>query len=113
MSTILPLSRRISPSPWWRDDDGFIASGAGDSYETLFDADCGMLDIDTREANKDAVMALPELLRFAEACSNSPAVAVALERAGIKLPAVALGVVAAPDTSPLPSESPESTAPFN
>lgn len=40
----------------WRDDDGFLAIGSGDSYHTFADLDCNDLDIDEREANKERVI---------------------------------------------------------
>jgi hypothetical protein len=52
-----------TPAPWWRDDDGFIAAGNGDTYVTIADFDCSNdIDIDEREANKDLALAAPELL---------------------------------------------------
>lgn len=52
-----------TPAPWWRDDDGFIAVGHGDTYRTLADFDCSPdIDIDEREANKALAIAAPDML---------------------------------------------------
>lgn len=51
-----------TPGPWWRDDDGFIAAGNGDTYVTIADADCSRMDIAEREANKNLIASAPELL---------------------------------------------------
>lgn len=40
----------------WIDDDGFIASGSGDTYLTVADCDCNHLDIDEREQIKDEIV---------------------------------------------------------
>lgn len=57
-----------TPAPWWRDDDGFVAAGHGDTYRTLADFDCSTdIDIDEREANKALAIAAPELLSAAKA----------------------------------------------
>lgn len=48
--------------PWWRDDDGFIAAGSGETYVMIADGDCSDLDIDEREANKRLIAAAPDLL---------------------------------------------------
>ena len=53
--------------PWWRDDDGFIAAGSGETYVTIADGDCSDLDIDEREANKRLIAAAPDLLAALEA----------------------------------------------
>jgi len=53
---------KYTPGPWWRDDDGFIASGNGDTYVTVADANVNSLDIDEREANTSLIAAAPELL---------------------------------------------------
>jgi hypothetical protein len=29
-----------TPLPWWIDDDGFIAAGSGDDYQTVADPHC-------------------------------------------------------------------------
>lgn len=55
-----------TPGPWWLDDDGFIASGNGDTYETIADPHCSDLDIDEREANARLIAAAPELLEALE-----------------------------------------------
>jgi len=56
-----------TPSPWWIDDDGFLAAGGGDTYVTLADFDCTPdLGIDEREANKALAAAAPELLQALE-----------------------------------------------
>lgn len=53
----------MTPGPWWRDDDGFIASGSDETYVTVADFDCSQdIDPDEREANKRAALALPDLL---------------------------------------------------
>ena len=53
----------FTPGPWWRDDDGFIAAGSGDSYVTIADFDCTKdLTIDEREANKTLAIAVHDLL---------------------------------------------------
>jgi hypothetical protein len=52
--------------PWWRDDEGFIAAGSGETYVTIADGDCSDLDIDEREANKRLIAAAPDLLAVLE-----------------------------------------------
>lgn len=52
---------------WWRDDEGFIAAGHGDTYVTIADPHCSDLDIDEREANTALITAAPDLL---EACQH-------------------------------------------
>lgn len=56
-----------TPGPWWRDDDGFIAAGSGESYVTIADFDCSDLDFDEREANKALAIAAPAMLAALEA----------------------------------------------
>ena len=51
-----------TPGPYWRDDDGFIAAGNGESYVTIADCDCSDIDIDEREANKRLFIAAPLML---------------------------------------------------
>jgi len=51
-----------TPGPWWLDDDGFVASGSGDTYTTVADPHCGDRDIDERESNARLIAAAPELL---------------------------------------------------
>lgn len=51
-----------TPGPWWLDDDGFVASGSGDTYATVADPHCGDRDIDERESNARLIAAAPELL---------------------------------------------------
>ena len=53
-----------TPKPWWRDDDGFIAAGSGETHVIIADADCSDMDIDEREANKALMIAAPELLEM-------------------------------------------------
>jgi hypothetical protein len=59
-----------TPAPWWRDDDGFIAAGNGETYVTIADADCSSdMDADEREENKKLIIASPDMykqLRLAE-----------------------------------------------
>lgn len=51
-----------TPGPWWRDDDGFLAAGSGDTYVTIADFDCSDdIDADEREANKSLAMAAPAM----------------------------------------------------
>lgn len=51
-----------TPGPWWRDDDGFIASGHGDTYVTVADANCNIsIDIAEREANTTLIAAAPDM----------------------------------------------------
>lgn len=45
-----------TPLPFWRDDDGFIASGSDDTYTTVADTNVNKLDIDEREANTDFII---------------------------------------------------------
>ncbi len=52
--------------PWWRDDEGFIAAGSGETYVTIADGDCSDLDIDEREANKRLIAAAPDMLAALE-----------------------------------------------
>ena len=61
-----------TPGPWWLDDDGFIASGDGDTYETIADPHCSDLDIDEREANASLIAAAPELLEALEHITQTP-----------------------------------------
>lgn len=52
------MTAKHTPGPWWRDDDGFIAAGSGDSYVTVADFDCSPdLGPDEREANKALAIA--------------------------------------------------------
>ena len=51
-----------TPGPWWIDDDGFVASGSGETYVTVADPHCGESDIDTRESNARLIAAAPTLL---------------------------------------------------
>jgi len=70
--------------PYWRDDDGFIAAGSGDTYVTLADFDCSNdIDIDEREANKDLFIAAPELL---EACKEAHSLIHDLNQGGANNP---------------------------
>jgi hypothetical protein len=50
-----------TPGPWWIDDDGFVASGSGDTYTTIADPHCGNQDIDEREANARLIAKAPDL----------------------------------------------------
>ena len=55
-----------TPGPWWRDDDGFIASGSDETYITVASPNCSEdIDIDEREANARLMAASPELLAAA------------------------------------------------
>lgn len=45
-----------TPTPYYRDDEGFIASGIGNSYVTVADTNCNLLDINTREANVEFII---------------------------------------------------------
>lgn len=58
------MSAQHSPGPWWIDDDGFIASGSGDTYLTIAEPHC--MDSEGREseiqANAQLIAAAPELL---------------------------------------------------
>ena len=57
--------------PYWRDDDGFIAAGSGDTYVTLADCDCTHdIDICEREANKQLFIAAPDMLATLRAIAN-------------------------------------------
>lgn len=40
----------------WRDDDGFIANGHGDDYQTFADTNVNDLDIDDRERNTEFII---------------------------------------------------------
>lgn len=51
-----------TPGPWWIDDDGFVASGNGETYVTVADSHCNNQDIDEREANARLIAAAPALL---------------------------------------------------
>jgi hypothetical protein len=52
-----------TPGPWWRDDDGFVAAGHGDTYVTVATANCSSdLDIDEREANTALIVNSPRML---------------------------------------------------
>lgn len=42
--------------PLWRDDDGFIAQGTGDTYKTFADTNVNDDDIDEREKRMEMVM---------------------------------------------------------
>jgi hypothetical protein len=55
--------------PWWRDDDGFIAAGSGETYVTIADVDFSDLDIDEREANARLIAAAPDMLAALERAS--------------------------------------------
>ena len=50
-----------TPGPWWIDDDGFVASGNGDTYTTIADPHCGNQDIDEREANARLIAKAPAM----------------------------------------------------
>lgn len=57
------MNTEHTPGPWWRDDDGFIASGSGDTYLTVASPNCSNdIDIDEREANANLIAAAPCLL---------------------------------------------------
>lgn len=61
--------QKHTQGPWWRDDDGFIAAGSGDSYVTIADFDCTHdIDIDEREANKSLATAAPDMLAALKRC---------------------------------------------
>ncbi len=60
------IKLKHTPGPWWRDDDGFVASGNGDTYKTIADPNCSDLDIDEREANCRLIAAAPEMLEALE-----------------------------------------------
>jgi hypothetical protein len=53
--------------PWWRDDDGFIAAGNGESYVTVADPNCSD-DLDEREANANLIAAAPQIFDALELC---------------------------------------------
>ena len=54
-----------TPGPWWRDDDGFIAAGANETYVTVASPNCSHdIDIDEREANARLIAAAPEMLSY-------------------------------------------------
>ena len=68
--------------PWWRDDDGFIAAGSGDTYVTVADFDCGSdIDIAEREANKTLAIAAPDMLAALRAQEEASAHAAAVSAA--------------------------------
>ena len=50
-----------TPGPWWIDDDGFVASGNGETYVTVADPHCNNQDIDEREANARLIAKAPDL----------------------------------------------------
>lgn len=57
------MTAKHTPGPWWRDDDGFIAAGSGDSYVTVADFDCGgAISHAERLANEALAMAGPDML---------------------------------------------------
>ena len=57
------MTHTHTPGPWWRDDDGFIASGSDKTYITVASPNCSEdIDIDEREANARLIAAAPELL---------------------------------------------------
>lgn len=57
------MSNNHTPGPWWRDDDGFIASGSDETYITVASPNCSEdIDIDEREANARLIAAAPSLL---------------------------------------------------
>ena len=67
-----------TPLPWWIDDDGFIASGSGDDYQTVADPHCRpTVDYgDENGANADFIMRacnshhdLLAVLKVAVACT--------------------------------------------
>ena len=56
-----------TPGPFWRDDEGFIAAGADDTYVTVADCDCSIdIGLTEREANKTLFIAALELLAALE-----------------------------------------------
>ena len=61
------MTTKHTPGPWWF-DDGFIASGNGETYVTVADPHCNEQDIDEREANARLIAAAPtqhaEMLRY-------------------------------------------------
>jgi hypothetical protein len=75
-------------TPWYRDEDGFIAAGSSDTYVTVADANCSDIDIDEREANTDFII---------KACNNHYELLEALKQledviSGIEAEADNLGV---------------------
>tara|TARA_R110000744_G_scaffold159268_5_gene275383 strand:+ start:151 stop:501 length:351 start_codon:yes stop_codon:yes gene_type:complete len=53
---------KFTQKDWWRDGDGFVASGKNDDYVTIADFDCSAdIDIDEREANKNLAIAAPHM----------------------------------------------------
>ena len=61
------MTHTHTPGPWWRDDDGFIASGSDKTYITVASPNCSEdIDIDEREANARLIAAAPELLAALE-----------------------------------------------
>lgn len=61
------METNFTPEPWWRDDDGFIAAGSGDTYVTIADFDCSKdIDVDEREANKTLCIMAPEMFKMCE-----------------------------------------------
>ena len=57
------MTHTHTPAPWWRDDDGFIASGSDKTYITVASPNCSEdIDIDEREANARLIAAAPEML---------------------------------------------------
>ena len=64
------MTGKHTPGPWWRDEDGFVAAGYGDSYVTIASFDCSNdLDPDEREANKSLGIAAPDMLAALKAVS--------------------------------------------
>lgn len=53
----LPASVGELPEHLWRDDDGFIAQGKGDTYKTFADTNVNDDDIDDRERRTDQIIA--------------------------------------------------------
>lgn len=46
------MTTKHTPTPYWIDDDGFIAAGAGESYLTIADTHCSKyIDTDEMDAN--------------------------------------------------------------
>ena len=57
---------RHTPGPWWRDEDGFIASGSGDTYRTVADPHCMTPNPDNvyeMDANARLIAKAPELVK--------------------------------------------------